>query len=251
MQRRRFYAPPENIAGRVIKLDRDESHHLSRVLRLDKGAEVFVLDGAGKEYACRVARIAGIAVELEITEELTVETESPLKLILAQALAKSEKFDLIVQKAAELGIHQIIPLAADHADMKLDHGRASERQARWRRISLEALKQCGRTRLVEIRMPVDVDSLLESNATGNVLVAFTEHGGLALNKAMANIVLPTEVTLMIGPEGGWSERELTLFDQHRVVCATLGPRVLRTETAAIAAVALAQNILGDLSRPRS
>lgn len=220
---------------------------------MNEGALAFVFDGCGKEYQCRVSRIGRTPVELEIIEEAVATAESPLKLTLAQAIAKADKFDFIVQKVTELGVHRIIPLVTDRADVKLDDARAGERQARWRRISLESLKQCGRSKLVDITLPTRIDSLLEIEPAGApmLLIGFTEQGGLPLSEAVATASVGGAITLMIGPEGGWSESELELMTSSGVVRATLGPRILRTETAAITAVALLQHLLGDLSVART
>ena len=252
LQHRRFYAPPGSVKGRAITLDEGESHHLSRVLRMNEGDRVFVFDGVGKEYECRVSRIARGSAELEIIKDAVSMAESPLSLTLAQAMAKTDKFDFIVQKATELGVHGIIPLVTDHADVKLDDTRAGERRERWRRISLESLKQCGRSTLVEITLPARIDSLLELKpiGSGRLFIAFTESGGAPLVEATGGTMRASAITLMVGPEGGWSEREIELMTRHNVIRATLGPRVLRTETAAVAAVTLLQHLHGDLSVPR-
>ena len=150
MQRRRFYAAPESIGESVIHLSSEESHHLARVLRLRDGDEAFVFDGCGREYRCRVKRAETRGAQLEVIERLAGDVESPLDLTLAQALAKGEKFDLIVQKATELGVRAIAPLVTANADLKLSDERAEKRAERWRRIALEALKQSGGRRLVEI-----------------------------------------------------------------------------------------------------
>src|SRR5436305_231966 len=154
MQRRRFYAAPDAIGDSVINLSSEESHHLARVLRLRTGDEAFAFDGCGHEYRCRVAVAHAQQAQLEIVERLTNEVESSLDLTLGQALAKGEKFDLIVQKATELGVRAIAPLVTANADVKLSDERAEKRAERWRRISLEALKQSGGRRLLDLRQPV-------------------------------------------------------------------------------------------------
>ena len=249
MQRRRFYAAPDSINGSTINLSPDETHHLARVLRLRPGDEAFVFDGRGREYRCAFQTIKNNQAKLEIIETLADEVESPIHLTLAQSLAKGEKFDLVIQKATELGASCVIPLVTEHADVKLSDEKSGKRTERWRRISLEALKQCGRRRLVEIKPPLALRDFLESSASAGTLLVFSERGGISITTALAGAIDKKNVTAIIGPEGGWSADELALFDERGAISITLGPRTLRTETAAIVAMALIQHALGDLSTP--
>ncbi|MGA9771064.1 MAG: 16S rRNA (uracil(1498)-N(3))-methyltransferase [Blastocatellia bacterium] len=249
MQRRRFYAAQDSIDGSTVNLSRDETHHLARVVRLRPGDEAFVFDGFGREHRCAFQSIIDNRARLRIIETLADEVESPVHLTLAQALAKGEKFDLVIQKATELGASCVIPLITEHADVKLSDEKSEKRMERWRRISLEALKQCGRRRLMEIRPPLAVKELLEKHKPAGALLAFSERGGVSITTALSTVVDKKNVTAIIGPEGGWSDNELALFEQHGAKSITLGPRILRTETAAITALALIQHALGDLSAP--
>ena len=246
MARRRFYAPPDDIEGSVINLSAEETHHLLRVLRLRPGHEAMVFDGRGREYHCRFFALRGDRAQLEILSSLANRVESPLRLTLAQALAKGEKLDLVVQKATELGVMRIVPLVTEHADVKLDDRSAPKRLERWRRISLEAAKQSGRRRLVEIAAPIALADFL--NAAEGAIMVFSEKGGVTILDALAERQDRSEVIALIGPEGGWEEGELALMEERDCLMVTLGPRTLRTETAAIAAVTLIQHALGDLSR---
>jgi 16S rRNA (uracil1498-N3)-methyltransferase len=259
MQRRRFYASREAIDERRIVLSSDESHHLLRVLRLTRGDVVFAFDGLGNEYLCEFIAVEGRQAVLEILEALSDEVESPLQLTLAQALVKGEKFDVIVQKATELGVSRIVPIATEHADLKVNREQTRKKIERWQRISLEALKQCGRRRLVEITLPLTLDEFLEagteSRAIGNISqsarIFFNERGGALLHKALAESTDKSRVTALIGPEGGWSDAEIELMTGHGCLAVTLGRRIVRTETAAVVAVALLQHLLGDLSNDKA
>jgi 16S rRNA (uracil1498-N3)-methyltransferase len=239
----------------MAMLSREETHHLTRVLRLKAGDEAFVFDGCGREYRCNILKVEESRAQLEVIAELEDRVESPFHLTLAQALAKGEKFDLIVQKATELGVGTILPLITDNADVKLEEERSEKRLERWRRISLEALKQCGRRRLVEIEAPIRLSRLLDTSSrdvdgSAFSVVVFSEKGGVGIADALAGLVDGSSLTALIGPEGGWSPEELALFGELGIKSATMGPRVLRTETAAISAVTLIQHILGDLSRTK-
>jgi 16S rRNA (uracil1498-N3)-methyltransferase len=245
MQRHRFYAAPSSFAETSVRLDADEAHHLTRVLRLGSGARVFVFDGEGGEYECEVARVAKHEAELNLLRRLDDAVESPLRLTLAQALIKGDKFDWVIQKATELGVTRIIPLVTDHSDLKRAEERAGQRLQRWRRISLEALKQCGRRRLVEICEPAPFDDFCGSTTGGERLI-FSEHGGESLAEVSAKLRGVNQLNICVASEGGWSEPELRKAASCGFTPVSLGIRTLRTETAAIVAVALAQHIFGDM-----
>jgi 16S rRNA (uracil1498-N3)-methyltransferase len=246
MSRRRFYAQPIDINGSLVSLSTEETHHLVHVLRLKPGDEVFVFDGCGNEYRCSFRAERRSRAELEVIELLSDAVESPVRLTLAQSLAKSDKFDLIVQKATELGVSRIIPLTTEHANVRLSRDQGDRRLDRWRRVSLGALKQCGRRRLVEIAAPMTVSKLTEAEDSGFLLV-FSEKGGTSINAALRQAGTLTGLTALIGPEGGWSDAELTFLEGRGATAVSLGPRILRTETAAVVAITLIQHWIGDLS----
>lgn len=249
MSRRRFYAAPDDITGSTITLSADETHHLIRVLRLTPGDEAFVFDGCGREYGCVFRSVHEDRARLDVHHELDDAVESPLKLMLAQGLAKGEKFDFIVQKATELGVASIAPLITRYSEVRFAEQPAAKRLERWRRISLEALKQCGRRRLVEIAAPRTLPEFLavQPMSSDRSLLVFNEQGGVPVARALAGISTSSEVVALIGPEGGWSDPEVELLKQSNSTSVTLGRRVLRTETAAIVAVTLIQHLAGDLS----
>lgn len=255
MARRRFYAPPDNIADSAVSLSPDETHHLMHVLRMTPGDEAFVFDGCGHEYRCTFRSIKDDRAQLEIADALSDVVESPLDLTLAQALARGEKFDFIVQKATELGVSGIAPLVTRYADVRLDDQQKTKRVERWRRISLEAMKQCGRRKLVEITAPRTIREFIAANEaspdatshTRPALLLFSEKGGMPVAAALAEISRPSPIVALIGPEGGWSDDEMETLNDCGSKAVTLGPRVLRTETAAVVAIALIQQAIGDLS----
>ena len=242
MTRRRFFAPPSafNFAKRTVTLASDEARHLREVLRLKPGDEVQVFDGEGKEFRAAVSQARREFAELEIRDEIAaMRPESPLELTLAVALLKGEKFDLVVQKGTELGVNRFIPLITRYADIRLrDEADAAKRVARWQRIALEAAKQSGRAVVPEVTTAVPFGSVIGDNPC----LMFSEKDGQSLD---TDLKLQS-VTAIIGSEGGWSDEEI---DQARAAGAqivTLGGRVLRAETAAIATAALLQHWYGDL-----
>jgi len=224
------------------------------------GDVAFVFDGCGNEYRCEFARVAEDRAELEIAESLSDEVESPLDLTLAQALAKGEKFDFIVQKATELGVSRITPLMTRYADMRLDERQKISRTERWRRISLESTKQCGRRRLVQITEPLSIYQFMSVVESSNDSVAekadhslllFSERGGFGVNEVLGEASSFRPVVALVGPEGGWSDDELEALNDYGCKPVTLGPRIIRTETAALVAITLIQHALGDLSSRRT
>ena len=241
MTRRRFFAPPSafNFTKRTITLTADEARHLREVLRLKPGDEVSVFDGVGKEFRARVAQARREFAELDLDEEIQpARPESPLQITLAVALLKGEKFDLIVQKATELGVYKLVPLTTRFADIKLrDESDASKRVARWQRIALEAAKQCGRAVVPEVERPASFESVLK-----NPCLLFSEKGGQGLTRIDTDFV-----TAIVGSEGGWSDEEIDQARAAGTQIVTLGGRILRAETAAITAAALLQHRFGDLN----
>ncbi|HEX8458169.1 MAG TPA: RsmE family RNA methyltransferase [Pyrinomonadaceae bacterium] len=275
MIRRRFYAPPESFApdGASVVLAREETLHLRSVLRLQAGDEAFVFDGAGREYACVVVaasegsgtRRGAEKATLEVRAQVEPERpESPLELTLAVALLKGEKFDLVVQKATELGVSRVVPVLTKRADVRVREGHdgaAASRVARWRRVALEAAKQSGRARLPEVCAPVEFAALLAStNASGAASAAntpdaraerrlfFTERGGRGLTETLGewSRARPSKLTALVGAEGGWEDAEIAQGKAAGWHAVTFGGRILRAETAAIVVAALLQHLYGDL-----
>ena len=240
MTRRRFFAPPSafNFTKRTVMLAADEARHLREVLRLKPGDEVSVFDGAGKEFRARVAQARREFAELELQDEIDpARPESPLKITLAVALLKGEKFDLVVQKVTELGVVKIVPLITRYADIKLrDASDATKRVARWQRIALEAAKQSGRGLVPEVSAPKPLGSVIKSAS-----LFFSEREGHGLTPIETD-----EITAIIGSEGGWSDEELEQACAAGAQIVTLGGRILRAETAAITVAALLQHRFGDL-----
>jgi len=245
MTRRRFHAPPDsfNVTEQSVTLGSDEARHLRDVLRLKAGDEVYVFDGRGREFRCVVSTSKRDAAELRIEAEVEpAKPESHLQLNLCVALLKGEKFDLVVQKATELGVHKITPLITRYADIHLrDAADATKRLARWQRIALEAAKQSGRAFVPEISLPLKFEAALDVDGLG---VMFAERGGETLENLSEQA--PLSVIALVGSEGGWSDEEIESARARDFHVVTLGGRILRAETAAITVTALMQHIFGDL-----
>ena len=250
MTRRRFYAPPNAFSppDQTVTLTADEARHLRDVLRLKSGAQVFVFDGVGREFRCEVVSARRDSAELKVDAEVDpAKPESQLQLNLCVALLKGEKFDLVVQKATELGVIKITPLLTRHADINLrDDSDTTKRVTRWRRIALEAAKQSGRAFVPEISLPVRVESLFAGTNDADLRLMFSERGGSGLG-SLTIATPPQNVTALIGSEGGWSDEELAEAQARDFHIVTLGGRILRAETAAISIAALLQHRFGDFN----
>ncbi|HEX8397921.1 MAG TPA: 16S rRNA (uracil(1498)-N(3))-methyltransferase [Pyrinomonadaceae bacterium] len=241
---RRFFAAPENFSEKEIRLNEDESRHLRDVLRLRVGEKVAVFDGAGNEFLCSIEQIERKSVSLLILEKINAPSpESDLNLTLAVALLKGEKFDLVVQKATELGVKQILPLETARADVKIkDEKDVAKKLERWRRIALEAAKQSGRAVVPLIEKPIGFEDFVKTSSGERIF--FAERGGTELNQIPSKDF--EKLTIVVGAEGGWDEREIELVRAEDFRIVTLGGRILRAETAAIVTVALLQHLFGDL-----
>lgn len=241
---RRFYAAPENFNNETVTLDAEESKHLRDVLRLRAGGRVYVFDGGGNEFSCEIKTIGRRETVLKVLETAAPKSpESNLNLTLGIALLKGEKFDLVVQKTCELGVSKIVPLETARADVKIrDAKEAAKKLDRWRRIALEAAKQSGRAKLMQIGAPVSLEKYVES-AIGN-RIFFAERGGGSFENLPDKDV--SQVSAIVGAEGGWEDSEIEAARAEGFQIVTLGGRILRAETAAIIAATLLQNRFGDL-----
>lgn len=237
----RFYSPQENFNDNVVTLDADETRHLRDVLRLKPGDEVSVFDGNGREYRCEITDIGKKSSRLAVvTETIPTSPESPFEITLAATVLNGEKYDLIIQKSVELGVARLIPLHAIRGDVKVKD--AIKRLERWRRIALEATKQCGRARLMEIAEPKEFEALI-AESKGENIVMFSERDGTDFTTLKAS----KKITALIGPKGGWDDAELESARSSRVGVVTLGGRILRAETAAISLTTILQHRYGDLN----
>ena len=252
MTRRRFYAPPKAFESdlRSVSLEAEEARHLREVLRLKPGDHVYVFDGAGREFQCSVESARRDVAQLSVLAEVSpARPESPLQLTLAVALLKSDKFDLVVQKATELGVARVAPVMTKLADIRLrDDSDAEKRLTRWRRIALEAAKQSGRALVPGIVAPISFSDLVRTNVSAEENgVLFTERDGASLESiTQSGVDKLRSITALVGSEGGWTDSELAEAKAAGWPLVTLGGRTLRAETAAITVTALLQHTFGDL-----
>jgi len=250
MTLRRFYAPKIAFTSdaKTVALGADEARHAHDVLRLEAGDEIFVFDGEGLEYRCVIADLTSRSATLDVVEQVQpASSESPLHLTLAVALLKGEKFDLVVQKATELGVTRVSPLVTARADVRIrEPGEARKKAERWARIAFESAKQCGRAQLMLVDPPMNLDEFFHSITDVQLKLTYTARDGDPHADLATMDVKDGRIAAMIGPEGGWSGDELKQASANACRIVTLGGRILRAETAAIAVATLLQNRFGDL-----
>jgi 16S rRNA (uracil1498-N3)-methyltransferase len=230
--------------GQELALPEAPAIHLTRVLRLGTGEACVLFNGDGHDYAARIVAIGKREVRVAVGEATPVERESPLRTGLLQGIARGEKMDLILQKATELGIGEIRPLWSQRSEVKLDEARARKRHAHWRGVVASACEQCGRARVPEVAAPVSLAAVLDALPAGGLRLLLDPDGDFALRTL--EIEADAAVWLAVGPEGGWAPNDREQLRAAGFVGLRLGPRVLRTETAGLAALAALQARFGDL-----
>jgi 16S rRNA (uracil1498-N3)-methyltransferase len=226
-------ALPESVAG-----------HLVRVLRAQAGDACVLFNGDGHDYDARIVAAGKRDAEVEILAARAIGNESPLRIVLLQALARGEKMDWILQKATELGVDAIVPVASERSEVRLDGERADKRIAHWRSVVVSACEQSGRATVPAVAAPGPLAQAvagLPASTQRLLLDPLATQGMRMLDVAAGGIVLA------IGPEGGWSARDLAMLRGNGFEGLRLGPRVLRTETAGIAAIAALQACHGDFA----
>ena len=229
---------------RRVVLGSDASRHAAAVLRLKAGAPIRVFDGRGGEYRAKLAVAARRGdVEIELVEPLSGLPESPLPIVLALGVSRGDRMDLAIQKSVELGVARIVPLWTVRGVVRPEPRKAGDRLARWCRIAEGACEQCGRSRVPAFESPQPLEEWLARRPREGTGIRLAGASG----RPFASLPAPgPPLTLLVGPEGGLDPREAERADASGFVPARLGPRVMRTETAAIAAVAAAQLLWGDL-----
>jgi 16S rRNA (uracil1498-N3)-methyltransferase len=227
--------------GARIALPEDAAGHLVRVLRLGVGDACVLFNGDGRDYDARIASVGKKSVEAEIEAARDVRNESPLRIVLVQGIARGEKMDWILQKATELGVAGIVPVHGERGEVRLDGERAQKRLRHWRSVVVSACEQSGRARKPEVAAPCGLaEALADLPATRLML-----DPGAA--QPLPSNIIDNACALAIGPEGGWSTADMATLAAAGFAGARLGPRVLRTETAGIAAIAALQARAGDFA----
>lgn len=242
----RFFVRPEAVAGDRVRFDALEARHLGRVLRLGPGDVVLAIDGRGRQLTVRLTGVGARAAEGIVLDEERLDTESPLHLTLAQGIPKGEKMEAIIRMATELGVRRVVPLVTARSVPRAEARDDDERLARWRRVAREAAKQCGRAAIPEVSLPTPLTPWLAGLPAEGLVVCFWEEERVGLAERLPPPPV-THAMLIIGPEGGLAREEVEGLREAGAVVAGLGPRILRTDTAAAVGIALLQARYGDMT----
>ena len=244
MRMTRFHCPDVSAIGQQIALPAQAAHHASRVLRMSAGDELQLFNGLGREFSAKILRMTKSEVVAVTMADIANDVESNLRVVLAQGISSGERMDFTLQKAVELGVTGIQPISAERSVVRLSGERQEKRRQHWQSVVISACEQCGRSFVPQVADVMGLPEWLASYATPGIRLVLSpaaEHG-------LREMTRPTEtdsITLLVGPEGGLSESEIKAAYQAKFQAMRLGSRILRTETAALAALAALQTLWGD------
>ncbi len=245
----RVFVPPECFQGEKFVGDKRAYKHLINVLRLRPGDEFVAVDGTGVHRLVEIIEVSRQKVEGRILEEYEVESEPPIRFALAQAVPKGGKMEFIVQKATELGVAEIVPFVSERSIPRWDEEASQRKVDRWRRIAEEASAQCGRAKVPEVHEVKEFDDLLDWLHSFPSAIALDEgKEARPLSEVVDELGRPEATAIVVGPEGGLTIDELSALERVGALRASLGPRILRTETAGLVALSILGHLWGDLGR---
>ena len=245
---RHFYLDSSPTINSVVTIQESEAHHIKNVLRLKPGDTIKLFDGTGFEYGAVIKEMSAAEVKVEIRSRVRATLGSGVQIMVAQAFLKEKKMDELVRKLCELGVARWIPFFSRRAIARPDANRLAGRSRRWHRIAAEALKQCRRPNLPEIATALSFDEVLDFSKTCDLSIVFWENEAAPLRSSIeSDEKHPVKkILLMLGPEGGFTQQEIEMAKHSGFVVAGLGPRILRAETATLAACAIVQYLFGDM-----
>jgi 16S rRNA (uracil1498-N3)-methyltransferase len=242
---RRFTLQPEHLAGGRVTFDASESHHLTRVLRLRVGDTVHATDGRGRDFTVRLESVGETATGTVLVETAGV-APSPLAITLIQGVPKGDKMEAIVRAATELGVACVQPALCARTIVRLEPARWRDRARRWQRVAREAAKQCRRAVIPEVEPPRPLGEWLAGGALADLALCLWEGEATPLGRLLTAATSPRTAVVVVGPEGGLAPEEVDGARTHGFMPTSLGPRILRTETAGPAIAAILQSRFGDV-----
>lgn len=243
MSQHRFYCPDKLAVGATVSLPETAAVHAARVLRMQLGDTAILFNGDGADYQCQLTTVQKSSVTAKIVSSVAISNESPLNILLLQGISSGDRMDYTIQKAVELGVREIQPIATERSVVKLNQERAEKRVAHWQQIVISACEQCGRAYVPAVHAPLTLSQwLAQTPQHGASRILLNPTGA----KQLAQLSKPLDqVQLLIGAEGGLSPSEIDTATAHGFQSIILGPRILRTETAALAAIASMLTLWGD------
>lgn len=239
----RFFV--ESLAGDPIVIEGGDARHIALSLRMKQGEELILCDGKGTEAVCAVASLCPESVVLDVKERRASETEPKTRVTLYQALPKADKMEYIVQKAVELGVYRIVPVLTSRCISRPDEKTAAKKRERLCKIAAEAAKQSGRGIIPEVDGVLTFKNAVKEMSTAGLPIFFFEHASLPLRKYMEKYT-GGDIAVMVGAEGGFSDEEAAFAEENGLLPASLGPRILRCETAPVAALAAIMYAAGEM-----
>lgn len=243
----KFFVDKNAIQGSIINIEGDDVNHIAKVLRLRSGDEIQVSDGNGTEFICEIEDINKKLVLCKIIDSFKNLTEPPVKITLFQGLPKSQKMDLIVQKCVEIGVVEIQPVITERVVVKVDGKDISSKIERWNRIALEASKQSNRGILPKVLNPISFSEAVEKlKALDSAIIPYEKERSKGIKSSLKELGDINTLGIFIGPEGGFEDNEIDTCIENGVAPVTLGPRILRTETAGFVASTIALYEIGDM-----
>ncbi len=250
---RRFFIEESKITGPIISITGSDAAHIKKVLRMKSGDRIGLFDGRGFEYEARIKNLLAGSVEVSITKRFLSASESPVQIIVAQALLKDKKMDILARQLTEIGITKLIPFISVRSVPRPDKKRLSARRKRWEKIAIEALKQCRRGHVAEIGETITFNDIIKIDDEFDLKVVFWENESKPISDAVQQVHDRhyRKILAVLGPEGGFPEKEIEDARASGFVTASLGPRILRAETAAVAACTILQYIFGDMGLKKS
>ncbi|MBC2693974.1 MAG: 16S rRNA (uracil(1498)-N(3))-methyltransferase [Desulfobacteraceae bacterium] len=250
---RRFFIEQSKIASTKIFITGSDAAHIKKVLRMKSEDSIGLFDGRGFEYEAKIENLLAESIEVSITKCFLSASESPVMIIVAQALLKDKKMDSLTRQLTEIGVARLIPFTSIRSVPGPDKKRLSTRKKRWEKISIEALKQCRRGHVTKIGETITFNDVIKIDDECDLKIVFWENESKPVNGAVQQVHDRhyRKILAVLGPEGGFSKKEIEDARACGFVTASLGPRILRSETAAVAACTILQYIFGDMGLKKS
>ncbi|MBU2953617.1 16S rRNA (uracil(1498)-N(3))-methyltransferase [Marinobacter sp. F3R08] len=242
MRKPRIYTDSALIDGATADLDDNAAQHVGRVLRMQPGQELRLFNGDGNDYSATITSASKKNVQVQVGTAEANTTESSLEIVLGQTLSKGDRMDYAVQKAVEMGVTRIVPLTTERCDVRLRGDREDKRLRHWQSVAISAAEQCGRARVPDISPIMALSDWFRHTEDCDVRLVLHHR----TEQSLDSMATPSRIALMIGPEGGLSPEEISAAETAGFLPVALGPRILRTETAPVAAMALCQWLWGDI-----
>jgi len=247
---RRFYLSKTDASGQRALIDGSDAKHIRNVLRMQPGDPLYLFDRSGFDYRAEIISLSSNRIAVVIKEKFQSKTESPIEIILAQAVLKDRKLDEIIRQATELGVKSVIPFLAHRSVSRPDAEKIAARRNRWEKIAKEALKQCGRSRIPDIRTVASFEAMLIQTQAAEAKILFWENEPVPLTREQMSFEAKT-VAVIMGPEGGFTDEEVVQAKSYGYLTAGMGPRILKADTATVSACALVQYLFGDMGQINS